>query len=266
MSLLKTDLRDLLARKKPDTDGSDDSDPSADAGPRNGSPVRIGQPRVDLLPEAHRQRVRARAMRRRTIAVAAGTGVVVAGAWGTTLYVNGAAQDRFDQAKALEQTLSADMAVYSPVSNLATQTQSLTGTIEVQESTSVDHDVVLDRFLAAAAGRIDVASVHVDTSGPGSCVSTDPFAAQTELVGRVTFSGSPLDVPGLLSGLSADDWFQDPYVPTVGDGTSLAGTVGLTAQVRTHAAEDASADPGAGDPQTTEPLEPTPGEQDGDQG
>ncbi|WP_251151316.1 hypothetical protein [Cellulosimicrobium sp. Marseille-Q4280] len=269
---LNVDLGELLRRKKSDPDAP----PAGQgAGKTAAQAVKIDQPRVDLLPDKYRQRAAERTVRQGAIATAAGAGVLVAGVWGAMLVTNGSAQSQLDDAKIVEQALSADMAVYSPVTNLATQTQSLTDTIQDQASKSVDHDSVLDRFLAAAAGRIDVASVQVDTSSGDACVSTDPFAAETDRVGCITFSGTPADVPGLLAALSSDDWFTDPYVPSVGADASVSGTVGLTELVRTQATDAApEADPAADtegadtatDPQTTQPLEINLGEQDGAQG
>lgn len=269
---LNVDLSELLKRKKPGG-----GDKAAGPGKAPSAAVKIGHPRVDLLPDRYRQRAADRTVRQGSFAAAIAATVLVAGTWGAALVAGGAAQERLDDAKLVEQNLNADMAVYSPVTNLAEQTQSLTATIEQQASRSVDHDLVLDRFLAAASGRIDVTSVQVDTSGEGVCVSTDPFATQTDLVGCISFTGEPNDVSGLLAALEGDDWFVGPYVPSVGDGDSVSGTVGLKELVRTQATDDdgleeaaaldaADAAQAAADTQTNEPLEITLGEQDGDQG
>jgi hypothetical protein len=268
---LNVDLGKLLKGKKK----LGDSDKVA-AGKVPSAAVKIDHPRVDLLPERFRQRATDRTVRQGSFAAVIATTVLVAGTWGAAALAGGAAQERLDDAKLVEQSLNADMAVYSPVTNLAEQTRSLTTTIEQQAAQSVDHDLVLNRFLAAATGRIDITSVQVDTSGAGACVSTDPFATQTDLVGCISFTGAPTDVSGLLAALEGDDWFVGPYVPSVGDGDSVSGTVGLGELVRTQATDDgleeaaaldaADAAEAAADTQTNEPLEITLGEQDGDQG
>lgn len=268
---LNVDLGELLGRKK-----SGDGDKAAAPGKTPSDAVKIGHPRVDLLPDRYRQRAADRTVRQGSFAAAIAAAVLVTGTWGAAVLAGSAAQERLDDAKLVEQNLNADMAVYSPVTNLAEQTRSLTTTIEQQASQSVDHDLVLNRFLTAASGRIDITSVQVDTSGAGACVSTDPFETQTDLVGCISFTGAPTDVSGLLAALEGDDWFVGPYVPSVGDGDSVSGTVGIGELVRTQATDDgleeaaaldaADAERAAADTQTSEPLEITLGEQDGDQG
>lgn len=222
------------------------------AGPSPSSPspsVKIGQPRVNLLPPQYRARAQERTMRHGAYASVVAAAVLVGGTWGLAAARNAQAQEALDVAQVVEQGLSADMAVYAPVTNLAAQTRALTDTIENQTALGVDHDALLDRFLAIASGRFDVASVNVDTLSASSCVSTNPFAEQASLVGCISFTGTPSDLPSLLSSLTSDEWFADPYVPSVGDGSSLSGTVGVTAAARTLAVKG----PGPSGPDTTEP-------------
>lgn len=193
-------------------------------------------PRVDLTPPAVRERVAARKARRVPIAL---VGVAVLGVSG--LFVGGLSeranvQDQLDDLKVAQSSLQSDLAVYAPVTNLATQTNSLTSTVSSQTGNEVLHGQVLGAFVAAVGSVGEVASLGL-TTGPNAsgCTSTDPFEA-TPLAGCITFTvNSSMGAAGasqLIAGLTSSAIFVDPFIPSVGassDGkAALTGTVGVS--------------------------------------
>ncbi|GEL47147.1 hypothetical protein CHO01_22630 [Cellulomonas hominis] len=236
---LNIDLGELLRRHS----GADSRKASTEAA------VKISEPRVDLLPEVYRARAQERSVRTAAIAAAVGAAVLVGGGWGLGVVRNGQAGAALQQARATEQQLSGDMAVYAPVTNLAAQTRALTDTIESQAALAVDHDAVLARFLTAAEGRLVVTSLSLDTENGAACARTNPFETDAQPLGCISFSGQPLDVPGLLDALASDDWFVDEYVPGAGAGETITGSVSVTAAAR-PATDGAGALPEGQEPQT----------------
>lgn len=193
-------------------------------------------PRVDLTPPAVRERVAARKARRVPIVL---VGLTVAGVGG--LFVNGlgertSVQDQLDDLRVAQASLQTDLAVYAPVTNLATQTNSLTSTVSSQTGNEVLHGKVLGAFVSAVGGVGEVASLGL-TTGPNvsGCTSTDPFEA-TPLAGCITFTvNSSMGAAGasqLIAGLTSSPIFVDPFIPNIGAGSdgkaALTGTVGVS--------------------------------------
>jgi len=221
------------------------------------APVKIAPPRVDLLPSRYRRRARERTIRFASYGALAACGLATVGGFGLAANERSQAQEDHAAAQVVNSDLSRELAVYAPVTNLARQTRALTETVQAQTSITVDHAAVVDKFLQAAQGHMDVTSVSLDTSDGSGCVSTDPFGGTTAAAGCLSFSGQADDVSGLLVSLGGEPWFSDPYVPSLG-GDSVSGTVTVTLAARTPEQDDAS----GAIPTTDEPAsEPN---QDGD--
>lgn len=186
-------------------------------------------PRVDLLPDRVRLEARTRRARRISYAGAAAAAVAVASLWGAGFIDSQAADRELVEAQALAEDASVQLAKFAPVTNLAKQTKSLLATVETQEADAVDHQEVLDRFLAASTGTLANPTITISTNGPGSCISSDPFN-QVPLAGCLTFSGEG-DHQTLLRSLGEEPWFSDAFIPSVGtagDGVqTIAGSVGI---------------------------------------
>ena len=192
-------------------------------------------PRVNLVPQGGLDRA-ANAKSRTLAVIGWGVSVVALGAWwGTGFVAAGDARDNLVDARAAGETLSVELAIYAPVTTIAAQIQSMNDTVASQTAGEVNHDEVIERFLAAVGDTMTVESLQIATDTSGACVSTDPFQ-QVPLAGCVTFSGT---APGggssasaVITALTGDTWFVDPFVPTVGSaterGTSMTGTVGLS--------------------------------------
>lgn len=220
-------------------------------------------PRADLLPASVRARAADRRSRNISIAAVGALGVAIACVWGANSLTLSGLEGDLAEAEASTADLSTQVAVFAPVTNLATQTQALTATVDAQTADEVDHAQVLARFLAASAGVMDPTSVVVNTETSGACVPTDPFNT-VPLAGCITFSGTDLTGTGAgetVRALSANEWFSDPFIPTVGTasetaGATLNGTVGLTVEAYTTDRQPAVADEGAAAAQG-EPLPET---------
>jgi hypothetical protein len=205
-------------------------------------PFTPGQPRVNLVPQSSKDR--AQATRDKRLAVLAWTGSVLAlGAWwGTGYLTHAAAETQLAAATSTGETLALDLALYAPVTTIAAQTQSLTATVAAQTATEVDHAKVIDRFLAAVSGTLNVQTMVVATDNTSACVSTDPFSV-VPLAGCITFTGTAgagsAGVASVITALSGDPWFADSYIPTISDNTggpaTVSGTVGLTVEAYTSA-------------------------------
>lgn len=200
-------------------------------------PFTPGQPRVNLVPQSSKDR--ALATRDKRLAVLAWTGSVLALGtwWGAGFLAHAAAETELADATTIGQTLALDLALYAPVTTIAAQTQSLTDTVAAQTATEVDHAQVIERFLAAVSGTLDVQTMTVATDNSSACVSTDPFSV-VPLAGCITFTGTAgpgsAGVASVITALSGDPWFADSYIPTISDGTggaaTVSGTVGLTVE------------------------------------
>lgn len=212
-------------------------------------------PRVNLLPQAARERASRRKVRS---ASGAALGAVVLLTGG--VYSQGLTHQHEQRAKvttlSTEQSkLAQSLAVYSPVTNVASQTRSLTETVDAQTQKQVLHGDVLQRFIETIGDAGSIQNLSLTTgSAVSGCTSVDPFST-VELAGCLTFTvESPTGQSGaatLISRLSADAWFVDPFIPTVQAGqdgsASLAGSVGLTAEVYSAATPT----PEAAAPETT---------------
>lgn len=203
---------------------------AVDAGPF--SPT---QPRVNLVPQSALDRT-ANAKARTLAVIGWGASVVALGAfWGLGFMTAGEASSNLADAQFAGEALSVELAMYAPVTTIAAQTQALNETVASQTAGEVNHDEVIDRFLAAVGDTMVVESLSIATDNTGACVSTDPFQ-QVPLAGCVTFSGQSSGggsaASQVITALTTDAWFVDPFIPTFGsaseDGVSMTGTVGLT--------------------------------------
>ncbi len=214
-------------------------------------PFTPAQPRVNLLPDSAVERAATSRAKVLAIITWVASLLAVAGWWGTGVLNANSATEALSEAQDRGQSLSIELARYAPVTSIARQTQALDDTVASQTATEVQHSAVITRFLDAVAGTLNVESVQISTSNTAACVSVDPFK-QVPLAGCITFSGTApagqSAAPELISALTTDPWFSDPFIPTVGstgtDGTPLSGTVGLTT--------DAYSSPTAPLPPTTE--------------
>lgn len=194
-------------------------------------------PRVDLLPAAYRARLSALRMRLIAVVGALGIAATVAGTWGFGAIAVSDLQAQVDDVATQGRKLSEQVAVFAPVTNLATQTDALNATIESQTSKTVDHAAVAQRFLDAVSPFIDIRSFQLTAATPDNpdvtCVSTDPFN-QVPLAGCISFSGEPkvggASGSNVLNALGADSWFSNPYLPGLSADGSLSGSVGLSVE------------------------------------
>jgi len=226
-------LRSALSRPKA---------PAATAGPPNDvKAFRPAPPRADLLPESVRVRAANRRSRAISIASVSAVGVALAGVWGSGSITQTSLQDEIDTAQTHQSVLNAELAVFAPVTNLATQTEALTLTVGDQTALEVSHADALARFLNASAGTMDPTTVTINTAANSACATTDPFN-QVATAGCITFTGTDLSGTGasaVVRALGEDEWFTNAFVPTVGaatedSGASLSGTVALTTAAYTN--------------------------------
>lgn len=192
-------------------------------------------PRVNLVPQSAIDRAADRRARKVAIGGWVGSVVLIAGWWGTGLVASQDAHDQLSKANADGQALALQMATYAPVTSIATQTKALNDTVASQTATEINHDEVLARFITAVSGLMDIQSVQLSTGSTTGCVSTDPFK-QVALAGCITFTGNATagsaSASQIITSLSGNTWFSDPFIPTVGaptaKGTPVSGTVGVT--------------------------------------
>ncbi|WP_156250988.1 hypothetical protein [Pseudactinotalea terrae] len=225
-------------------------------------------PRVDVLPAAHRARLATMRNRRLVVGATLACAVGVLGTWGAGTAGIADLEDQVATAAERGRVLSEQVAVYSPVTNLATQTEALNTTIQSQTSRTVDHGAVMQRFLDAVGPYLQVTSFQlmtVTSENPDvDCVSTDPFN-QVPLAGCISFTGNPTaggaTPSGVLNALGRDTWFADPYLPALAGDGSLQGSVGLSVE----AFNQMQSDTGEGTDPTSELPEPetTPTSEDG---
>lgn len=186
-------------------------------------------PRVDLLPERVRIEARTRRGRKFAYVGAATSAVAITSLFAIGFLDSRNAANELDEARAMQSDASVELAQYAPVTNLAAQTKSLLGTVQNQEQSSIDHQEVLNRFLAASGANLIAPTVSIATNGSGGCVSTDPFN-QVSLAGCITFSGEG-DPTALLRSLGGEPWFSDAFIPSVGQGENgvqtISGSVGI---------------------------------------
>lgn len=212
---------------------------AADTGPFSPS-----QPRVNLVPRAALDR--AANARARKFAIIGWVGSVAAIGlwWGAGFVEANRTADALAAAAGQGEQLALKMALYAPVTTIATQTQSLTDTVASQTAGEVDHGDVINRFLAAIGDTMTVSSLQIGTTNDAGCVSTDPFN-QVPLAGCVTFTGTSAGgapaASEVITSLTKDSWFVDAFIPTVGadsaGGTPMSGTVGLTVDAFTAPTE-----------------------------
>ena len=193
-------------------------------------------PRVNLVPPAAKERAAAAKAKKGAVAAITIAAISVAGVYASGFAAQGQAQTALDAATSAQASLSADLAVYSPVTNLAAQTTSLTDTVAAQTRDEVFHGAVLEHFVTAVGANGSISSVSVTTGAEaGGCTSTDPFS-QAALAGCITFTVESSDGAAaaslLMNSLKTDSWFIDPFIPSVSPSnegkTALSGTVGLS--------------------------------------
>jgi len=208
-------------------------------------------PRADLLPESVRARAATRRSRAVSIAAVSAVGVALGGVWFSGSMTASSLQEEIAAAQADQSVLNAELAVFSPVTNLATQTEALTLTVGDQTSLEVSHADALARFLNASLGTMDPTTITINTAANSACATTDPFN-QVATAGCITFTGTDLSGTGasaVVRALGEDEWFTNAFVPTVGaategTGATLSGTVALTTAAYTNGvgAPDAAPD------------------------
>jgi len=194
-------------------------------------------PRVDVLPPAHRARLATMRNRGLVVGATVACALGVVGIWGAGTASISDLEDQVATAAEHGRALSEQVAVYSPVTNLATQTEALNSTIQSQTERTVDHGAVMQRFLEAVDPYLQVTSFQLMTVTSETpeidCVSTDPFN-QVPLAGCISFTGDPVaggaTPSGVLSALGGDSWFADPYLPALAGDGSLQGSVGLSVE------------------------------------
>ena len=224
LSMPKLDLSGLGRKKK------DAPQPTGDAS------FVASLPRVNLVPPAAKERAAAAKAKTGAITVVAIAAVAVGGLYVSGFAAKGQARTSLNDATVAQAALSSDLAVYSPVTNLAAQTNSLTDTVAAQTRDEVFHGEVLEHFVRSVGAHGTISSVSLTTGTDASgCTSTDPFS-QAALAGCVTFTVDSSEGPAaaslLMTSLKSDPWFVDPFIPTVSAGnegtTALSGTVGLS--------------------------------------
>ena len=208
---------------------------AADAGPFIPT-----HPRVNLVPQSSLDRAADARARRLAIVASAGSVLLMGAWWVAGTFTAGSAADSLRTATTQGQDLAAQLALYAPVTTIATQTQALTDTVASQTATEVDHSQVINRFLAAVGNTMTVESLQITTANSSGCVSVDPFK-KVPMAGCVTFTGTATGGAGaastIITALAGDPWFVDPFIPSVGSsvagGTPMSGTVGLTVEAYT---------------------------------
>ena len=220
--------------------------------PADTGPFTPAQPRVNLIPPAALERAADRRTRRLAVTAWAVSVLTIAAVWGAGYVSQQDTRTDLEDAQARGADLAIQLAQYAPVTSIASQTDALNTTVASQTSGEIDHAAVLEHFLAATGGAMTLDSLQIDTDGSGTCVSTDPFQ-QIPLAGCISFSGKASGggsaASEVIAALTADQWFSDPFIPTVGsgndeDGTAnLSGTVGLTMSAVTAMTSDPNESP-----------------------
>jgi hypothetical protein len=209
-------------------------------------------PRVNLLPQAVRQSVAMRKVRRGLVAAVLLLVVAVGGVW----YLQGSrideAEARLATARAEGGTLQAQLEALAPITiltaALADQKSLVEATLASQPQAALVIGQLAEDGREAAGGKgITFSSANISyqgvpaAGGPlNACPNPDPFGTEAT-IGCVTFNANATDrqeVSRLLEVLEADPLFVGPYVTSTslsqgvsGASTSdvtFAGTVGVS--------------------------------------
>lgn len=206
--------------------------------PKAAGPFVPAPPRVNVLPPASRERAAARKAKRASLTAFGLSVLTVGGLWGNGFLVQVDQKGALAEAKEAQATLATEMAVYAPVTNVAAQSNSLTQTVQAQTQKEVLHAEVLSRFVEAVGDVGSVQSVSLATGeGAAACTSTDPFN-EVPRAGCLTFAvksaTGQAGAATLISNLSAQEFFVDPFIPSTPPSSGevvLNGTVGVSEAV-----------------------------------